>query len=349
MVLSRWSWWTPARAAAVAVMAVMAFGLQTAAHGAVLVQRVAPQASEPGLALSIWYPSSAAVARQAVSGLHPTVALSGPIMGRGLPLILISHGAGGTGLSHYDTAAALAAAGFVVVAVNHTGDAYGDQSRAGFRINLIDRPRQASRAIDYMLHEWSGRDRLDSSRIGMFGFSLGGFTTLVSIGGSPDLGRVRELCAQPTTAPDCAFIQSRHGDQLDPGPLPATTWVHDRRIKAAVIAAPAASFDFGPGSLAAVKVPVELWTAENDQMAPARWNSDLVRRELPSPPEAHVVPKADHGVFLTPEICSPGVDGFDCERFHKEMTPRSSRSSATTWRAPPRSRASRASASRLAA
>jgi hypothetical protein len=66
-------------------------------------------------------------------------------------------------------------------------------------------------------------------------------------------------------------------------------------------------------------VPIQLWSAANDQDAPARWNSDVVQHGLPPSTENRVVPKAGHRVFLTPEICDAGVAGFDCEAFHEQL------------------------------
>jgi len=271
------------------------------------------------LRLVIWYPTAGRATRQSLGSFHPNVAVGAPIEGQRLPLVVISHGTNGSAFSHYDTAVALADAGFVVVSLNHTGDNYADQSRAGSRVNLIDRPRQLRRVIDYMLSEWPERSRLDANRIGMFGFSLGGFATLVSIGGVPDLRRTRQLCLDNPSAPDCAFVRSHGGDPLDAASIPPTNWVHDPRVKAAVIAAPAASYVFGPGSLTKVTVPVQLWTAANDEDAPARWNSDVVDRGLPPSTETHVVPKTGHRVFLTPDICDPGVAAFDCTAFHEQL------------------------------
>ena len=112
-----------------------------------------------------------------------TVAMAVEVAGRGLPLVVMSHGAGGSFQDHYDTALALAEAGFVVAAVTHTGDNYRDQS--GFA-RIENRPRHIKVLIDYMLALSPQRDRLDPMRIGIFGFSAGGFTVLVAIGGVPD-------------------------------------------------------------------------------------------------------------------------------------------------------------------
>jgi len=247
--------------------------------------------------------------------------------GTGLPLVLISHGTGGSDASHYDTALALAGEGFVVAALTHTGDNYLDQSYAGNRKDLTDRPRQIGVLLGYMLTTWTQHERLDAGRVGLFGFSLGGFTTLVEIGGIPDLTRMRELCATRPTAPECLFIKQRNGDQLSPE-RPTPAWTHDQRVKAAVIAAPAISYLFGPGSLKAVTIPVQLWRASNDQQVPDAWNTAIIRQELPQPPEEHVVTGGGHYAFLppcsealgrqAPQICTDDPS-FDRATFHREF------------------------------
>src|SRR5206468_10482594 len=120
--------------------------------------------------------------------------------GHGHPLVVISHGTGGSNLDHYDTARALAAQGFVVAALTHTGDTQGDRSRS---LRITERPGQLSRVIDYMTHDWRGHDGADAGRIGAFGFSSGGFTVLGSIGGEPNLSAVVRHCAEHPHFYDC--------------------------------------------------------------------------------------------------------------------------------------------------
>jgi predicted dienelactone hydrolase len=245
------------------------------------------------------------VSKQFSASSHPllafrqVVAVNGTINGVKLPVVFISHGTGGSLASHYDTALALANAGFVAVALTHTGDNYQDQSYAGNRIDLIDRPRQLERVISYFLGEWSDRTRIDPEMVGVFGFSLGGFTALVEIGGVPDLSRMTRLCDERPEAPECDFIRQRHGDQL--GPVTETpSWTHDSRIRAAVIVAPAAGYLFGPSSLRQVTIPVQLWRAAADGQAPDAWNSAVVRSGLPTMPELYTVSNADHLRFSSP-------------------------------------------------
>jgi predicted dienelactone hydrolase len=277
------------------------------------------------MAVGIWYPSNTVVAPHAIGSFSQDVALNSPVAGNGLPLVLISHGTGGSYLSHLDTAHALARAGFVVAALTHTGDNTVDRRYAGNTKDLTDRPRQIKVLLDWLLSSWNGGGHLNPRRIGFFGFSLGAFTGLVLIGGTPDLRRMSELCSTNTQAPECDFIRRAHGDQLDAN-LKEAVWVHDDRIKAAVLAAPAAGYLFGPGSLREVRAPIQMWRAENDSQAPDGWNGALIRDGLTAHPDSHLVRGADHFVFLTPcsdslaaaapLICTDAA-GFDRAAFHR--------------------------------
>lgn len=272
--------------------------------------------------IAIWYPSQATPQPMTLGLTTMAVALNGPVAGRALPLVAISHGNGGSSLSHVDTAIALADAGYVVVAVTHTGDNYADQSRSVF---LMDRPKHISRALDHMLSTWDGRAALDPARIGMFGFSSGGFTTLASIGGVADFSKVGPNCRDYPGDYACQLIAKSGHANLAP---PDTTDVHDRRIKAAVVAAPALGFAFAPSGLKNVRIPVQLWRAEDDVILPQPRYAEAVRLALPAAPDYHVVPKAGHFDFLAP--CSAGLanaapfictsaPGFDRAAFHNNF------------------------------
>ena len=84
------------------------------------------------------------------------------------------------------------------------------------------------RVLDYMLSAWSGRGSIDPSKIGIYGFSLGGVTARVVIGGTPDLAQIPRFCASHSEAPECQFIRQNHGDQLTPAPAASPHWTHDR-------------------------------------------------------------------------------------------------------------------------
>lgn len=300
----------------------------TPAFGTVGFQQLSvPDPQGKALSVAVWFPSAGKPVSVSIGPFQQMVIPDGPVAGKGLPLVIVSHGTGGSNASHYDTALVLASEGFVVAALTHTGDNYMDQNYAGNRKDLTDRPRQVSVVLNYLLSTWKERDHLNPSRVGMFGFSLGGFTTLVESGGVPDLARMRELCAERPTAPECLFVKQRNGDQLSPETF-TPAWAHDRRVKAAVIAAPAVSYLFGPGALKAVRIPLQLWRASNDDQVPDAWNTALIRREFPKPAEEHVVARAGHYAFLppctealaqqAPQICTDDPS-FDRAAFHRDF------------------------------
>ena len=72
--------------------------------------------AEKPLTIGVWYPTDAAAKPTPLDTFTQDVAVGAPVVGHDLPLVLISHGSGGWFGGHYDTALALAHAGFVVAA-----------------------------------------------------------------------------------------------------------------------------------------------------------------------------------------------------------------------------------------
>ncbi len=306
----------------IAVAAVGALILATTPALAVgFEQAMVPDPDGPALETGIWYPSDAPASSQRLGLYTQTVAAGGVVAGNGLPLVVISHGTGGSFEGHYDTALALAEAGFVVAAVTHTGDNYRDQS--GFA-RVENRPRHIKALIDYMLASWPHRDRLDPVRIGIFGFSAGGFTALVAIGGVPDLSLGPSYCA---AHPDEWACRRLRETGMRPSASPAN-FVHDSRIAAAVIAAPAIGFSFTREGLAGIESPIQLWRGEAHEILPHPRHAQNVYDGLLTKPEYRVVPNAGHFAFLAPcppalasiapEICRDPA-GFDRVAFHREF------------------------------
>lgn len=174
-----------------------------------------------------------------------------------------------------------------------------------------------------MLSSWDGHATLDSARIGMFRFSAGGFTTLVSIGALADLSKVGPMCrAHPE---DFACQLMAKAGQAGSAPHESSL-AQDHRIRAAVVAPPALGFTFSPDALKNVKIPVQLWRAENDVILPHPRYAEAVRRALPEVPDYHVVRKAGHLDFLAPcsvaltaiaPVICKNEPGFDRVAFHQ--------------------------------
>lgn len=261
------------------------------------------------VAASVWYPAGSRTYRGVIgdSALFVGVsALVGATVAEGrFPLVLVSHGSGGSmdGLAWLSSALALR--GAMVLAVDHPGSVTGDSSPRR-SILLHERAADLSAALDRLLADPAFAPHVDRSRIVALGFSLGGRTALNLAGARMDRGRYRDYCARfGDEAADCVFF-ARGG--VDLGSLP-DAWegdMRDRRVGAAVAIDPGLTHAFTPAGIAAMDLPVLLINLGGED----RWKavdvgargSDLVRRL----PDAHyaVVAPASHFTFLAE--CKPG-------------------------------------------
>lgn len=242
-----------------------------------------------------------------------------PIEGEKRPLIVISHGFGGTNLSHHDTAEALANAGFVVVAINHPDDTAANTEKQHSLKALISRPTDVKRVIDFMLGSSPDAANIDPQSIGFFGFSRGGYTGLVLAGANPDFQALRSHCEDQTGA-TCPPVNQNA--------VPKLALHHEPRIKAFVIADPLSSVFSAPDSVQNVTAPIQMWGSQygGDGVSPE--NLQTVANNLSVKPDFHLVPNSEHFAFLTicppelakslPELC---VDrpGFDRAAFHQDL------------------------------
>jgi predicted dienelactone hydrolase len=283
---------------------------------------VPADADGPALKGAMWYPCAEPPGEIDLEGITVPGVKDCPISGEKLPLVVVSHGAGGTFVGHHDMAETLADAGFIVAAINHPGHTTSDMSRSGDLSVFIERPTDIKRLIDFMLGASAAAPNIDPEHIGFFGFSAGGYTGLVLIGADPDWAIA--LCQRSSAAPMCEQIFRK---QLRVQPL-----AHDPRINAAVIADPCCLW-FTADSFAAVKIPVQLWASERatrlgGMPMPSAESVAAVDRSLPAKHEYHVVPNSGHVAFLficppalakaQPEICTD-APGFDRVTFHKQL------------------------------
>jgi predicted dienelactone hydrolase len=284
-----------------------------------------PNGAEPPLTAGIWYPTNTPATSQTLGNFTQTVAPNAPITGNRLPLVVISHGGAGWYGGHYDTAIALAKAGFVAAALSHAGDTFDDQSQV---LQPWHRSTQLHQLVDYMLDKWRWHDQLDATRVGAFGFSNGGFTVLVAAGGIPDLSTIGPFCEAHPDQDLCEALQHAGVDLHIGANIPTDAWVHDPRIKSAVIAAPAFGFAFSRAGLSGVRGPLQLWSAADDHHQPHPYYDEAVRDALPRAPDYHVIANAGHYDFLPPcdarlsrlrpEICN-SLPGFDRAAFHEQF------------------------------
>ena len=277
--------------------------------------------TDPNLAGAIWYPCAASAQSVPLGRLAVPFSdgLGGvkdcPVTGHQLPLVVMSHGRGGWFGLHRDVAEALADAGFVVAAINHPGDNSNDSSKRDTLPLLQSRPQDMVRLLDYLLREWKDKASIDPARVGLFGFSAGGYTGLVLAGADPDFDRLARVCTDKVAA--CEAL--RQGERL-PG-LP-----HERRIRAAVIVDPPSTL-FTRDNLAAIPIPLQFWRSEQGGGGVNAEGTARVAGELPGQPDIHTVP-AGHYAFLPPCSAQLAVNlprfcsdppGFDRPAFHRDF------------------------------
>ena len=261
--------------------------------------------------VAIWYPTGSRPGFRLVQFVPKMLAGDGTVAGRDLPLIVISPGGGEPLAGRAETALALASAGFVAAVVDHADDETMDHRYLTMPRWLTDRPSEIHLALAYLLNDWPAHTRLDRARVGMFGYSNGGLTALISLGGVPNGAQIAAHWRQPPV----------------PGPaIPVTAWVHEPAIRAAVLAAPAADYLFEPDGLSRVTAPVQLWNGTRDRIEPYEKNAALLGALLPKPPELHLIPGAGHFTFLPPcplvirwaSLCTE-KGGVDRAAFHRDF------------------------------
>jgi predicted dienelactone hydrolase len=276
----------------------------------------------------VFYPSTRPVqGTTAVGSYDVAAAFELPAQPGAKPLVVISHGNGGTRLGHHDLATWLAGHGFMVATLEHPADNFRDQSGVGTARVLAGRPLQVSAVITALLADARWKPLIDPARIGVAGFSAGGYTSLLVVGAQPRFERIFDYCVRhPKDEVFCQF-STREGltpelkqrlAELNEG---LTRWgpTSDPRVKAAFAMAPLSLFFDEPGA-ASIHGPVFLAYSEQDHVLLPEENARHLKPLLKTLAGVRVVPRADHWVFIPPcskalardaaEICTdpPGVD-----------------------------------------
>lgn len=266
----------------------------------------------------VWYPTTTSEVAWQAGPFTITATQGAPVAPGRFPLVLLSHGRGGGPFSHRELAAHLAKEGFIVVAPTHLGDTAGKPLAASQSQILTSRPRQAMAALDAAVMDERFAPHLDAERIGMIGYSAGGYTGLVLAGAKPDFALATAYCRASGRQDigSCGPVGDASGGALPE--LLAWTAPSEPRVKALVLLDPLATM-FDAAGLADVKIPVLLYRPQDDAYMAAMANALALAANLPAPPQEVVVP-GRHFVFIDPcpdkiatdaaMICrdGPGID-----------------------------------------
>jgi predicted dienelactone hydrolase len=253
---------------------------------------------------TIWYPAAPGTEEQTIwwDGIFPgRGAWQAPVKkaSRRLPLVLLSHGSGGDGANLAWLAEGLVGHGYIVAAVDHPGDRFGDVSEEG-RLAAWRRAPDVSFALTGLLSDHTFGRLIDRGRIAAAGHSSGGFTVLQLAGARFQPQDVIAYCRRPDAGPDCALL----GD-VDLKDIPdrrdAIKPYRDRRVRAVMALAPVYGRGVTEKSLRQIGIPVEILAPGADELVPVKWNAARYAHLIPRARRIDV-PRAGHFVFMP--VCS---------------------------------------------
>lgn len=282
----------------------------------------------------VWYPAQ--VSKDAPRPYLPDDS------GAPYPLIIYSHGFGGSPSEFTDVVNRLVSHGFVVAAVDHRDETPPD-------IMLVNRPLDVLFLLNQLADlpdESPLAGIIDTDHVGVTGFSMGGYTTMAVSGARINPDSFKQWCAdhpdvKPSyyceAAPVWDTIAAYH-DQYAPASSDAADdglWqpLTDERIKAVFALAPCRSQIFGDEGLAAVTIPVFIVGGTADEACPydldvsnfftqlgsedrslvtfeKRTHIQVIRELLPLMQYEtaffglHLQDKSDYAQYLTPDTAS---------------------------------------------
>jgi predicted dienelactone hydrolase len=270
------------------------------------------------LSVLVWYPAAenAVEVQQEIGPPDAPLLLAGkaaehaamaPALEK-FPLILLSHGTGGSAMQMAWIGTALARAGYVAVAVNHPGNNGLEPYTAEGFVLWWERATDLSEVLDGMLADPEFGPKIDASRVGAAGFSIGGYTVLALGGAQTDISVIVDLCKQHPETPVCHVPEMK--DMGTPEQMleavRKTSGVslarsdesyRDPRIHAIFAIAPAVGMTLTPDSLHAMRVPVQIVVGAADPIATPKDNADYIRAHIRGAKET-VLPNVVHYTFL---------------------------------------------------
>ena len=270
------------------------------------------------LRVTVWYPAAESVVETQevigppdaplfLAGKAAEHAAMAPALDE-RPLIVLSHGTGGSALQMAWLGTALARAGYIAAAVNHPGNnALEPYTAEGF-VLWWERATDLSEVIDGMLADPEFGPKIDRDRIGAAGFSIGGYTVLALGGARADISVIIDLCKKQPDAAVCRVPEMKEMGTPDQmlAAVRKTSGVslarsdesyRDARVHAIFAIAPAVGMTLTHDSLRSMRVPVHIVVGSADPIAAPKDNADLIRSQIHGAKET-VLPNVVHYTFL---------------------------------------------------
>lgn len=298
------------------------------------------------LLVTVWYPAVPSAVEKPIEipGLSALFVIGSAAQDATLasapgkfPMIVLSHGTGGSALQMAWLGTALAAKGYIAVAVNHPGNNATEAYTAQGFSNWWERARDLSVVIDSMLADPTFGARIDANRIGAAGFSLGGYTMIEIAGGITNPQALVDFCNSPRADLGCKSPPEFPTLVEDFKKLSATDAefqaalrhagdsYRDARVRAVFAIAPALGPSFSAASLAKIDIPVDIVAGHADANAPIASNAKYFAANITGAKLTIFPGNVAHYVFLDscteagrktlPNICIDG-EGVDRDAIH---------------------------------
>lgn len=213
------------------------------------------------------------------------------------PLIIISHGSQGKAIQMRWLGYYLASQGFIAVAIDHNGTPEEERNSKPITMSdfcMWERPTDISVVLTKLLRDPVFAPRIDTSRIGIAGFSLGGATAIWTAGAILDVNALAKSDPNPPAEFKAAIDKLIALSKTDP--LIINSIKHsgdsfkDKRIKAVFALAPAIGGGFDKAGLQNVTVPVQIVVGAADVVAPMDQNAKHYTDNLPKAKKLIVLP-----------------------------------------------------------
>ena len=211
------------------------------------------------------------------------------------PLVLVSHGSGGTRHDLAWMATRLAREGYLAIAIEHVGNSFGT-FEPFWTLRVWERPRDQSAALDAMLAHPRFGPVVDTDRIGAIGHSLGGYTVMGLAGARYDIDIARASCKPEDRSNICDLVPKVDYSRIDYSDSRES--VKDARVRAVVAYAPAVGGAIDERGAQDVDIPALIFVGDADKIAEPRFHAERWSAFTGAP--LVVVEGGDHYVFITP-------------------------------------------------
>ena len=234
----------------------------------------------------------------------------GKLMSGKRPLVLMSHGTGGSAPQLLWLATALVKQGYVVAAVNHHGNTAIENQKypEGFLL-WWERARDLQFVREHLLQNKQWEKAINPEKTAVVGFSLGGYTAVSALGGITDKAQFDAYCENASDDFSCQaqpefqtvleeFEVIKHSAQVVESQQREHNSNKLPNLKAAVVIAPAIMHAFRPNSLQDITTPTLFIIGDKDKIAPSKPNAEYANALLKNS-QLSVIRNADHYSFLS--------------------------------------------------